>query len=200
MIRNGTEQTALSPGDGMRIYRLDVACWLTYDAIVGGVVRDAAQLPAAGLTHKPRSLQARLTTAGFADSVLTAVGGWSAQTGDDGGTTGLAISGNTITATYAGLYRITFSMFFASNATGIRQISLWKNATFSGSTITGGTQVALQQVGGAVGSISVIVHAEVVLAAGDTMTPGLQQTSGVSLTCGSTTAGVVYWHMVRDDD
>lgn len=208
-IRNATEQTALLATlyQGMEFFRLDQDAYYRVSA-TGVVEREAAQLPGLANGHKPRRILTRTSTFTLNDSVNQTIGGWAAAGagGDDGDTTGIVLSSsggtsNLLTIARGGLYRITFGNLFSANATGLRQVAIWKNPVFTGANITGGTRVnTISSPPSSGGANTVLVYAEVVLADGDTLAVSAFQSSGAGLTCGSTTDGSEYWDVVRDDD
>jgi hypothetical protein len=191
-VRNVTERNALTAFDGLVVRRLDLHCTERHNGTRWG--REVATLPADGLTHKPRRMLTRTATFSLPDSTIRAVGTWSADTGDDGAGVGLDVSGTGMTAAVTGLYRVKFSHDFGTNATGMRRVYLYKNATIDGSgNVTAGT--LLRQVSSAAGSSITTAQlvSEEYLTAGDVLTVAVWQNSGAALTVGSGSSGVVHW-------
>lgn len=191
-VRNSTERNALTEYDGMRCYRLDTRSFETWWSSDSGWHRDPAPFPFPDAVNRPRRILTRTATFSLANNVLTAVGSWSVDTGDDGNATGLNLSpSTTITATYAGLYRVDYSMQFPA-ASNIIRIELLKNGTV-GPPATGTVVGFIDGAGG--GQQTLRWSGYVYLAAADTLIPAVFQNSGSSITCGSASATVVAWTM-----
>lgn len=185
-VRTQAERDALTGFNGLSVYRIDQQNVETHN----GTAWNAG--------HKPRRLLTRLATYALATGVNTAVGSWTADTGDDGDGN-LTYSNPTVVVNRAGLYYIRFLTLFPASATGVRTLGIYRNATLSGGTITAGTASALETIAGQASSHTVDVECLVQCAVGDTLVAAASQTSGGSLTCGSTTQGFDLWQIIQLD-
>lgn len=194
-VRNQTERDAMTAYLGQTVTRLDLGgISETYNG--SAWLRSQDPYPQANLVNRPRRILTRNATFSLADSVITAVGTWSADSGDDGNSTGLSLSGTFITVTYGGLYDIDFTMAFPSNATGVRACYMMKNGTVG--PPAAGTQIGQTAIAGTSGgNVIVPLHIKAALSAGDTLQPAVFQNSGGALTCGSTVPSIVRWSVER---
>jgi hypothetical protein len=203
-VRNSTEQAALTPYLGMQCYRLDTDAELRYS---GSAWRqESSPEPALALGHKPRRIMVNTALAFASLSTATngALGGWTADTsGDDGNTSGITVASNgLITVTKGGLYRIAAGTLFGTSGTGVIALQLWTAPTINGSlVITAGTQIRFVELANsASAALTLDADWEIVLADGATICIGARQSSGGSLSVGSTTQGAAWLTIVRDDD
>lgn len=186
-VRTQTERDALTGYDGLTVYRIDNNVFETHDGTAWNG------------SHRPRRLLIRLATFSLLNNTNTAVGSWTADTGDDGDTV-ISYSNPTLTVNRPGRYRVRFLMVFPANATGARTVALYKNPTLSGGTVTGGNAFAINTLPGAAGGAqSLEVDADIVLATSDVLVAATSQTSGGTMTTGSATPGFVLWQVTLED-
>lgn len=186
-VRNQTERDSTLTGfNGLSVYRLDNQLIETHNGTAWGGA------------HKPRRLLTRLATFSLATATNTAVGSWTADTGDDGDGV-ITFTNPVLTINRAGRYRVRFLMIFPTNTTGSRTVAIYRNPTIAGGVVTAGTASAINTIAGQATSNSLDVEVDVVCAAGDTLAAACSQTSGGALTCGSTTQGFVLWQVILDD-
>lgn len=202
-VRNSTEQGTLTPFLGMTAYRLDLDAVQRY---TGAAWRQENALnPPLGLGHKPRRILVNTTVffASLSNATNGAASGYTADTGDDGATSGITVAANgLITVTKGGLYHVAAGILFGTAASGSIAIQLWTTPTINGSAvITAGSQVRFAELANS-SSVGITVDADwdVVLPDGGTICIGVRQSSGGTLAVGSATAGAQWLTIVRDDD
>lgn len=202
-VRNSTEQAALTPYLGMQVYRVDLDAVQRYN---GAAWRQENALnPALGVGHKPRRILVNTTVffASLSNATNGAASGYTADTGDDGATSGITIAANgLVTVTKGGLYHIAAGILFGTAAAGSVAIQLWTTPTINGSAvITAGSQIRFAELANNA-SVALTVDADwdIVLPDGGTFCIGVRQSSGGTLAVGSATAGAQWLTIVRDDD
>jgi hypothetical protein len=94
---------------------------------------------------------------------------------------GMSIAGNAVTVTVAGLYLVTGSVTYDTNATGFRMALL---------VVNGASVTRFITAAGAGGPISCTPTRLLQLAAGDVITMNAQHTAGAALTLNTSTGGV----------
>lgn len=186
-VRSQAERDALTQYDGLEVDRLDLNRKERSDGT--NWLSEAAHFPGPNLLNRPRRMLTRNATFSLANNVLTAVGSWSADTGDDGNGTGLSLSSTILTATYAGMYDVSFSIQFPA-ASNLIRIQLLKNGAV-GPPATGTTVGLIDGAGG--GQQTLRWTGKVYLAAGETLQPAAFQNSGSAITCGGTVASINAW-------